>query len=73
MIDMNVLPLATCPSSYELLKLYNVDRQHNKRKDIFKVEAKQMFWCILFVYSNNVYATFFHLLIRSSSGKVHKT
>jgi hypothetical protein len=44
-------------------KVCELDRQHNKRKDIFKVETKQMLWCLLLVYCKQVYATCFDLYL----------
>jgi hypothetical protein len=36
-----------------------IGRQHNVKKDIFKVETKLILWCLLFVYCKQVYATCF--------------
>jgi hypothetical protein len=36
-------------SCYVFNNFVNLDRQHNIKKDIFKVETRWMLWCLLFV------------------------
>jgi hypothetical protein len=37
----------------------NLDRQHDTKKDIFKVETKWTFWCLLLFYCKKVHAACF--------------